>query len=312
MSVSNNSDLSFELIYSDLPLDLKSEFNSSTYSTKINDILHANPIHKILRKKICPQPHPSNEIGEKYGIDFKNELEIMKLITDSEFFPKLLSYEYDQDDHNDFYYIYMTYYHDYVDLFYYVIDEKKTIDTFHIQKMINAVDYLHSLNILHCDIKPENFLIDNEGNIKLIDFGFSVIYKEKENKLAGTFQYCSPEQMYNMVLCSLYIKNNLPLDTDVFNNELYEYDFKSDVYSLAVTIYCCLYRTHTFQIYDYTKLMCTVNNIITKDNNYDNYLFELNKLVKLKKSTPEYIRNMMKLYKNDRPELSAIQLSSYI
>ena len=34
-------------------------------------------------------------------------------------------------------------------------------------------EYLHSLNIIYRDLKPENILIDQEGYLKLTDFGFA-------------------------------------------------------------------------------------------------------------------------------------------
>ena len=34
-------------------------------------------------------------------------------------------------------------------------------------------EYLHSLNIIYRDLKPENILIDDEGYLKLTDFGFA-------------------------------------------------------------------------------------------------------------------------------------------
>lgn len=58
-----------------------------------------------------------------------------------------------------------------------------------------AVEYLHSLNILHRDIKDENVIIDNRFQIKLIDFG-SATFMSKDTLFStfyGTTEYCSPE-----------------------------------------------------------------------------------------------------------------------
>lgn len=38
-----------------------------------------------------------------------------------------------------------------------------------------AFEYLHSKNILYRDLKPENILIDNEGHIRITDFGFAKV-----------------------------------------------------------------------------------------------------------------------------------------
>jgi serine/threonine protein kinase len=45
---------------------------------------------------------------------------------------------------------------------------------------------VHSLNIVHRDIKPQNILITNEEVAKLIDFGRSVQLKSNEQKLIGS------------------------------------------------------------------------------------------------------------------------------
>ncbi len=41
--------------------------------------------------------------------------------------------------------------------------------------MLEALEYIHSLKLIHCDIKPENILIKSYSNalFKLIDFGSS-------------------------------------------------------------------------------------------------------------------------------------------
>ncbi|RVE43908.1 hypothetical protein evm_011419 [Chilo suppressalis] len=66
----------------------------------------------------------------------------------------------------------------------------------HIFRQIGqAVEYLHSLNILHRDIKDENVIIDNRFHVKLIDFGSATFMSRDAlfSTFYGTTEYCSPE-----------------------------------------------------------------------------------------------------------------------
>jgi mitogen-activated protein kinase kinase kinase len=50
--------------------------------------------------------------------------------------------------------------------------EEKLIKTF-LRQILRGLDYLHGCDIVHCDIKGANILIDNKGTVKISDFGIS-------------------------------------------------------------------------------------------------------------------------------------------
>ena len=65
---------------------------------------------------------------------------------------------------------------------------------FYIIELILALEALHKENIIHRDIKPDNILLDEDGHIKLTDFGLSKILTDnKTYTWCGTPGYMSPE-----------------------------------------------------------------------------------------------------------------------
>lgn len=50
---------------------------------------------------------------------------------------------------------------------------------FYAVEIILAFEYLHSMDITYRDLKPENLLICHEGHIKITDFGFAKVVKDR-------------------------------------------------------------------------------------------------------------------------------------
>jgi 5'-AMP-activated protein kinase, catalytic alpha subunit len=55
------------------------------------------------------------------------------------------------------------------------LDEKQACKFF--QQILSGIEYLHKNRICHRDLKPENLLLDENNNIKIVDFGLSNTYK---------------------------------------------------------------------------------------------------------------------------------------
>lgn len=84
-------------------------------------------------------------------------------------------------------------------------------------QLCDAVAYLHARSIAHCDLKPENVLLDGEGNVKLSDFGLSRRPADRLTACCGSLDYVAPEVVYDPA-------------------RGYS-GYKADVYGLGVTLY---------------------------------------------------------------------------
>ena len=65
------------------------------------------------------------------------------------------------------------------------------------QQIIEGVEYIHRLNVCHRDLKPENMLLDQNRNIKIVDFGLSSLYKpgQRLRTACGSPSYAAPEML---------------------------------------------------------------------------------------------------------------------
>ena len=172
---------------------------------------------------------------------FHNEIKILEKISDYTYLPKL--YEYKISKKRLF--IIM-------DLIqgkelFYVVKHHMLLKRINyiIFQIIQGVKHLHENNIYHLDLKLENVMIDNNDNIKIIDFGLSKILSPNNNgyiKLkhtTGSLGYFPPE----MVSPSLIFATN-----------------KTDIWNIGVILWMLLSGKPAFTVSPHTTYLKEIKN----------------------------------------------------
>lgn len=95
----------------------------------------------------------------------------------------------------------------------------KAIEVF--KQAAEGLQALHETGFVHCDIKPNNIIVDDAGHVKIIDLGQSCPINTIKTRIQGTPDYIAPEQV---------LRQTITARTDVFN--------------LGATMYWCLTNRH--------------------------------------------------------------------
>ena len=121
-----------------------------------------------------------------------------------------------------------------------------------IHQATHALHYMHEKGWIHCDVKPDNFLVNDEGDVKLIDFTIAqrpkrslLSYLGFKQPVKGTRSYMSPEQIRGQTLdgrsdvysfgCVLFeLLCGRPPYTGSSPNELLEKHLKASIPSAMV------------------------------------------------------------------------------
>jgi len=158
------------------------------------------------------QIQPKYKDNPKYELLFRKEFEIGNLLHHVAF-PKYWAYG---EDENGPYFIM-----DYIEGWTlnalkrdcpHFFENKRRTDRF-ISQLLDGVEYLHTQDVVHCDLKPANVMITRRTlMVKILDLGFCSCGAYDERLRGATKQYAAPEQLNDKDLDSrtdIYLIGNL-------------------------------------------------------------------------------------------------------
>ncbi|MDR0327845.1 MAG: serine/threonine protein kinase [Planctomycetaceae bacterium] len=136
---------------------------------------------------------------------------------------------YDFDHEGDIHYIIMEYFPG--DNLQAIVDREKKVTFPRIVNILrqtaDALSHAHAIGVIHRDVKPSNILVNQQGEVKVLDLGLALLDEQvyegrithiQEDTILGTADYLAPEQA---------------LDS-------HKVDARADIYALGGVLYFCL------------------------------------------------------------------------
>ena len=196
----------------------------------------------------------------------------------------------------DNYYYFIYDYFNGVNLSKYINDNYENFDDilikYIIKQILDGINFLHNNDIIHCDIKLDNIMINKKNIVKIIDFDLSKIIKKEyiSESIFGTLQYIAPES-YNLGI----------------------YSKKSDIWSLGIVIYNIV--TKKFP-YNYNISSVNSNSNMYKRNEFKHLNLKIMKnIVKKNNYNQELVKLIVSMlnFKDDkRPTIENILNSQWL
>ena len=167
--------------------------------------------------------------------------------------------------------------------------EEKLLEIF--LQCLNGLKYIHSLEMIHRNIKPANIIIDSNWQVRLIDFKMAVLTKSEYAE-----KYANEDVQKNDL-----IKDSTYVNVDENENDLNDYlapeiktkdgsyDNKMDIFSLGITFCYLAFQSKT----------------LPNNHNYSKDLYDL--IEKMISNTPDNRPSASELYK----EFEKIYINNY-
>jgi serine/threonine-protein kinase len=162
------------------------------------------------------------------------------------------------------------------------------------EQIVRVIAFLHNNDIIHGDIHANQFIVNNSGILKLIDFGLSfdknIGLNNQVIRRGGIHNYLEPENITPNAFANMC---------------MYTPDYHSEVYRIGVLLYFLFYEKYPFDSFSWLNLY---EQIKTKP-------FELETLTPQKERIPEPIINVIEKALSKKPESrfsSAIAMEKHL